>query len=236
MDVFQEIEVTFTGENGKGTASVVSVSDDPFLRSVRYVCEPAENLSNGDVIMVTAVVDEEAVKKYEKMPEFTEKEATVVSLFRYPSGKNELTDPAYGALYDKGTESLKKTLSDPEKYSTAVGSAGEKLQNMEVLDTWVSAIYFVIPNPDSGSAPFHNRVITVYHVKTNDSGQKGREFLYPVVFEDVLVSDDGVVSCRDLSEELRTWNMAGNPLTEIYHELISGYMTDAFFVNGDVLE
>jgi hypothetical protein len=237
VDVFEDIEVSFTGENGKGKASVVSVSSDPFLSSVKYVCEPSENLSNGDVIMVKAVVDDEIIQKYQKKPEVTEKEATVVSLARYAAGRYELTDVAYGKLYDEGVRSIRKVLlGDDERYTAAaLGEGAAKIEDAKLDDAWITGIFFITPNAENGGAPFYNRVVVIYGLKTDDSGQKGREFEYPVVFENVLVTDNDLLNCTDISTDLRTWTLTGETVTDVYQNAVSGYSTD-YTVDGEVLE
>jgi hypothetical protein len=237
VDVFEDIEVSFTGENGKGKASVVSVSSDPFLSSVKYVCEPSENLSNGDVIMVKAVVDDEIIQKYQKKPEVTEKEATVVSLARYAAGRYELTDVAYGKLYDEGVRSIRKVLlGDDERYTAAaLGEGAAKLEDAKLDDAWITGIFFITPNAENSGAPFYNRVVVIYGLKTDDSGQKGREFEYPVVFENVLVTDNDLLNCTDISTDLRTWTLTGETVTDVYQNAVSGYSTD-YTVDGEVLE
>ena len=238
VDVFDEIEVSFTGENGKGVARVVSTSDDPFLSKVTYVCEPAENLSIGDVIMVRAVITPEMSKTYGKTAEEFERDATVVSLSRYPVSMDEFSDVAYGTLYEKASASVRKTIfADSLRYSQAADPGGKTtLANMSVQNMWPSAIYIVSPGDSSGrGAQFHNRIILIMHVQASDSAAARREFFCPVIFENVLINDTEVLSLQDLTEQSEAWLHGAGTAQAVYEDLVAGY-TPVFWVVGKTLE
>ena len=238
VDVFDEIEVSFSGENGKGTARVVSTSADPFLSRVTYVCEPSQNLSIGDVIMVRAVITPEMIETYGKTAEEFERDATVVSLSRYPVSMEEFSDAAYGSLYEKASESIRKTVfADSLRYSQAADPGGTApLSKMNPANMWPSAVYIVSPQDSSArGAQFKNRMILIMHVQSSDSAAAAREFYCPVIFENVLINDEKVVSMQDLSEKSEVWLHGARTAQEVYDDFIAGY-TPIFWVVGKTLE
>ena len=215
VDVFKEIEVSFSGEDGHGTVSVKSTSNDQFLSKVTYECEPDKNLSIGDVIIVKAVVDPEVMEEFGKVPEKLEKEATVVSLSRYVSESSELSDQAFGDLYEKGMNSIEQNLvSNESNYSKAVN--GKSLKDISLNDAWLSKVYYVTPKEESEKAEFKNRIIMVYHVSAHDSAKDKREFYYPVIFDDVLAGDTAIESYKDMSEKLVSWEHSDTKVDEVY--------------------
>ena len=238
VDVFDEIEVSFSGENGKGTARVVSTSNDPFLSRVTYVCEPSENLSIGDVIMVRAVITPEMEKEFGKTAEQEEKDATVVSLSRYPVTVEDFSDAAYGQLCDKAAESLRSAVfSDSVRYSEAADPGGkDSLSGMRAVNVWPKAVYVISPQTSSErSAQFRNRIILIMHVEASDSGAALREFYCPVIFQNVLINDEEVLSLEDQSVSSEVWLHGGKKLEEVYEDIVSGYRTN-FTVMGKTIE
>ena len=222
VDVFEGIEVTFSGEDGSGTVTAVNTSSDPFLSEVTYTCEPDSGLSIGDVIQVTASVDPEIQKKYGKVPEYAEKDATVVSLNRYITRRADMSEAGKGDLYAKGYESLVRTLqNDSGKYEAASGESGTG--NAVIKDAWVSEISTVTPRNGQSSAKMHNRVIMIYEVLASDSKSDNRHFFYPVVFEDVLTGDTEVISYTDESESEQVWLKADQNRDNVYKALVQPY-------------
>ena len=235
VDPFTDLNVIFSGEDGSGTALVVSVSDDPFLNSITYVCEPDSGLSTGDVIMVTAVVDKEKMKEYGKAPEYTQKEATVVSLNKYVSDRSEMTDQSYGDLFDKGYAYIRSTLlNDPDKYSAA--AKGRNLTNAMILNAWMGSMYIITPTEASmSSSAFKNRIVMIYHVSSRDSAKDNRYFYIPVVFDNVMVGYDGVISYDDRSDNTQVWNHTASDMNSIYNSFVSQFEKD-YVVKGTVIE
>lgn len=235
VDPFTDLNVIFTGEDGSGTALVVSVSEDPFLSSITYVCEPDSGLSTGDVIMVTAVVDKEKMKEYGKAPEYTQKEATVVSLNKYVADRSEMTDQGYGDLFDKGYSYIRSTLlNDTDKYSAAAG--GRNLTNAMILDAWMGSMYIITPTEASeSSSSFKNRIVMIYHVSSRDSGKDNRYFYIPVVYDNVMMGDNGVISYEDRSDNTQVWKHTANDMNSIYNSFVSQFEKD-YTIKGTVME
>ena len=225
VDVFEGIEVTFSGEDGSGTVTAVNISDDPFLSEVTYTCEPDSGLSIGDVIKVTASVDPEVQKKYGKVPEYPEKDATVVSLSRYITGKQDMSEEGKGDLYAKGYESLCNILQeDSDRYEAACGVDGAG--NAVIKDAWVVEINTLRPGKEGGNATVHNRVVLTYEVIASDSKSDDRHFFCPIVFDDVLMGDTEVISFKDISETEQVWLHAAPGRDEVFSSLVVPYTND----------
>lgn len=90
VDVMKDIVFTYTGESGNASVSAVNGSDDinkrtqAFLDTVTYEIEPSENLSNGDMIHVTASFSESIASQYHFQAKNVEKDFEVEGLnYRY---------------------------------------------------------------------------------------------------------------------------------------------------------
>jgi hypothetical protein len=101
---------------------------------------------------------------------------------------------------------------------------------------WPSAVYVVSPGDSSArGAQFKNRIILIMHVQASDSGAAAREFYCPVIYENVLINDEEVVSMQDLSEKSEVWLHGARTAQEVYDDFIAGY-TPIFWVVGKTLE
>ena len=113
-DVFKDIEVTFTGTDGSGIISIMNKSDD---YSSLITADKQDSLSNGDIVTLTADVNE-FVKQYGKAPEKATKEYKVSGLSKYLSKISELSDSAMNAVKVQAEDVLKQyAANNTEDYS-----------------------------------------------------------------------------------------------------------------------
>lgn len=86
VDIMSNAKFTYTGENGTATVEVTPEEGDlnqriqDFLDSVEYTVTPNTNLSNGDIIHVTATYDEQLAREYHYQPATTEMDVEVSGL------------------------------------------------------------------------------------------------------------------------------------------------------------
>lgn len=226
IDVFDSLSIRFAGENGKGIVTIVNDSEDPFLREVRYLCEPSENLSNGDAVHIRAIITPEMIEKYGKTAETSEMEVTAESLSIYPLRIEEFSESAFTQLYEKGLESLASTVfSDNARYSSAADPEGtDLLSGMYLENVTLSDVYLITPRDNSGPSQFHNRMILIMHVTSGDDSAVKREFCCPLIYQNILVNEEGILSLEDLSESSQVWLHSGKSREDVYKDAVSGYL------------
>lgn len=92
IDITENIEVSYIGENGMATIDVSARKDDlnqrmqEFLDTVDFEVSPNHDLSNGEVVTITATYDENLAQRYHYQITNTTTELTVEGLLdRYAS-------------------------------------------------------------------------------------------------------------------------------------------------------
>ena len=86
VDVMQGLDIQYTGENGmalavcKNNTLDINQRTQDFLQSVTYTIAPNENLSNGDVVHVSASYDEQLASQYHFKPVHLEADIVVEGL------------------------------------------------------------------------------------------------------------------------------------------------------------
>ncbi len=97
VDVFEDVYVSFSGENGKGTANINTDNDFYYIE---YSIDEEESLTNGDTVTVTATVNEAeyethlnaAVAEGKYLPKTATKEFTVEGLVSYITSAEQFTE------------------------------------------------------------------------------------------------------------------------------------------------
>lgn len=91
VDVFQHIDVTFSGENGDGSLKIVKTTDDDFIADV-YVGTDKKyyygGLSNGDEVTIEVYSNMEIATKHKKVPKETTKTFVVTGLMEPTENQN----------------------------------------------------------------------------------------------------------------------------------------------------
>ena len=80
IDIFADVEISFSGENGTGTVNIVNNSQNPFVCSCYFYTRPSQDLSNGSEITVSAYFEESVIELYGYAPITTTKTVVVTGL------------------------------------------------------------------------------------------------------------------------------------------------------------
>lgn len=100
IDITENINVTYTGENGMATVEVSARKEDlnqrmqEFLDTVDFEVTPNHDLSNGEVVTITATYDENLAQRYHYQITNTTTELTVEGLQDRYTSLSEI-DSAY---------------------------------------------------------------------------------------------------------------------------------------------
>lgn len=187
IDPFENVEVQFEGVSPNGTATI-TIQDES---DISYELDKNANLSNGDIVTVTAVPAggmTEYAKKYGVVFSTTEKTFTVEGLASYAAGLDDISDET--------EDKMQKQAEDALLAHSATWSEGNSLKESEFLG------YYYLTTKDGVSMTPHNEIYCVYKVTANMTGLKrggdgkteetGEETYYTYYkYSDVMILEDG---------------------------------------------
>ncbi len=100
---FREVELSFTGVNGKGVATVINKGEILESKGMyEFIIEKGTGLSNGDTVKVSLWMSDvdAVVKRYQMLPIITEAEYIVTGLDSYITDSTELDDATQQQLLE----------------------------------------------------------------------------------------------------------------------------------------
>ena len=115
---FDDINVIFSGVNGKGTCEIEVTSKDDIYDGIYFTMDKSSKLSEGDTITVTfgEARGEELVEycadHYGMLPKETTKEYKVEGLGEYISSTSQLSNEAIAEMTDKATELFRNDIEN----------------------------------------------------------------------------------------------------------------------------
>ena len=184
-DLFQNVEINYSGIAPLVTATIENKSTDPFLKNVKYEIQDAKNYYDiDDTIIVVAVLDEESARKKGYHVEsgdngFT-KAFTIENTDRYITNSDDLTQEQINELRDNALS----LFGDANEFGLRIFCDAHLMpvyKNERTTFKWV--------NPQFVSAYFN--VLT-----NNYMGEVGTHMNdVKLVFNAVITQDDGV-SCK----------------------------------------
>lgn len=187
IDVTDNIEIVYMGENGNASAAVETnytnlnqrMSD--FMKTVRYQVTPDENLSNGDTIMVKSTYDHALANQYHFNPIHTSKAVIVEGL---PSRYTFSTEIPIDFLeeanvsMDEWLENHGETIFETETRmdypdnvvmeDEVLYSAFLKANETSSSDKLVSLFHLIYKTPDEEIASFYY-IVCIPNINTSDS-------------------------------------------------------------------
>lgn len=107
IDIFKDIQVTYTGTSPKGNVSIVNNSTDSFASKVRFESSK-EKVENGDKIKVTAIYDSGEAKNAKVLIPQSSKEYTVSGLPEYLRKSTQLSSQ----IIDNLNKSIEKSVKE----------------------------------------------------------------------------------------------------------------------------
>lgn len=187
IDPFENVEVQFEGVSPNGTATVTAQNES----DISYELDKNANLSNGDIVTVTAVPKggmAEYARNHGVVFSSTEKTFTVEGLASYATGLNVISDDA--------KEKMQKQAEDALLAHSATWMDGNSLKESEFLG------YYYLTTKDGVSMTPHNEIYCVYKMTANMTGLKrggdgktketAEETFYTYYkYSDVMILEDG---------------------------------------------
>lgn len=215
VDPFAKLNVTFEGIAPYATASIDSAGR---VDGIEYTLDMSENLSNGDVVTVTAapeysMTEDELAQQYGIVLTQTEQSYTVEGLSAYVTSLDQIPEDMLTKLLSQAEDSIRA--------DCAGWAEGNSLGQLDFL-----GYYFLTPKEGFLEQPY-NEIYCIYQVTANMTGitaddlehqSTGTETYYTYYhFTDILLLADGTTSV-----DLSAGNMPDNRIDSTF-----GY--DAFW-------
>ncbi len=223
VDAFADLEVTFQGLDGFGTAVVTNHSEDAFIRSMAFSVEENQNLSNGQSVLVTVSYDQQqADDKQIAVPE-SSRTYTVSGLGTLVTSVGDLTEDVLEALDAQCRDYITTNLgseSNRLNYNHIRGyycNTTPKLQSVELEQTYLCSRKEV-----SSERDLNNFVTCVYKIQAvDDRNPDGCTFYYGVSYPDLKKAPDGTITV-DLQHEVDDYsNKGGESLNDVYSKTVA---------------
>lgn len=195
VDVFKDIQVSFTGTDGNGTVAIDTKSGDgSFVTEENF--DKYDGLSNGDKIKLTLTDSQiESLASSGKIPEKDFKTYTVSGLTKYASSVSDLSDDTISEMKEQAEDIIRESNANSSyigKYYDAgtpeyVGDYVLKKKSAETNSFWYSS---------------NNRVGLLYKItltgtrneenftSLNNYGETLTVY-YNIYFDDITVDSDG---------------------------------------------
>lgn len=173
-DPFEYLEVTYEGVEQAGYINLQTISGSP-IDDVTYSATKTSNLSNGDIITITASCDEETCLEQGYQLTSNEKEYTVEGLYEYVMSTDQITDEILSEMFDEALD---------EYYASSDLSETEELQSADY------AGYYFLTAKAPNSTSCKNYCYIIINVKVNNPIEN-LEYYYWVGFTNILVDSDG---------------------------------------------
>ena len=196
-DIFEDLDIVFTGTAPYGTATVDTDKTTGMASSVNFTLDKYENLSNGDVVTVTAdpLENEDEFMKncaeqYGAVPESMTKEYTVEGLPTYITKIEDIPED----MMDK----MKAQAEDVFNAESAKWKAGASVESV----TYIGSYMMTKKKGDSWGD--NAKIYLVYNIgameQNEDMGVENHfNYYYTVGFDDITKLPDGT-STMDLTD------------------------------------
>ena len=226
-DVFADMEVTFEGTAPNGTAVVSNRSEGPFVKSVSFVIEPSNGLSNGDTVTVTARYNEQNAQDQLRVISQDTITVKVSGLDEYVTSYDQLDEDTLEAVSAQARDVINtQLLSSKYEYGDAAYTDDEyydiiydlEKESIVLTDVTLQTTYFAASKPDTNNW-YNNELIQVYKITATDNQTPDVvTFYYSVGFTDFVKKGDGALEVT-LTDNT---SLYGNPsIDAVYNEVVA---------------
>ena len=180
FDPFEDLEVSFTGFNGRGRLELENKSELEACKYLYFEADKDYELSNGDEIRVFFDFDDddraEWADVYGMIPAYTEKTYVVSGLERYATSYEEIKD-VVDDMYDFMKGKLEEEYADRGQY-------GFSLEELSY-----TGYYFMKDDPSDDDDLGNMLYMVIHEIVGSDKGEK-KECWTVVMFYDVKCAGD----------------------------------------------
>lgn len=189
VDVFEKVNLEFTGANGDGYASIKNSTDG---YGEYFSLDKTSSLSNGDKVTVTLKSPDSFIQQFGMKPLETSKEYTVSGLAEYVSKVSSLSETALEALKTQASDVIVSTYANQSSIYDYTGGSPEYVGT------------YVLYSKDNDNSWYGNakcKVGLIYKVVLTGTREEGSwskanvgltQTVYRnVVFDNILIDGDG---------------------------------------------
>ena len=240
MDPFQEIEIQFLGVDGKGEVVITNNSMDPFVKTMEFTAEPAENLKNGDTVSISVRYDREEADRQSLAVPDPVRAYEVSGLTGYVTGLAELDGEIRSQLDANCEKVLSAVVTKNARYWDGMNAIGDpSLVSAELVNEYLCS-YADPMEPKSGVGMFvdfrSNFIFRIYRVEAVDGDCQASRYV-SVAYPHILKDGQGNISI-DFEEDMAAVGMGylsrkeADSSEALYKECLAD-LQDKFIIRED---
>ena len=180
VDVFNSVDIQFSGISGEATAEISLTDSSDILDACKFNVEPNYSLKNGDVVTVTITNTDDLLDKFSSLPKENSKTFTVSGLEYYATAEDIPVDVVKQIGVQLVTEQQKENDEDP---------------NFTYSDVELYGIFFLEGKEDAWADENQLHIVIHYNMLENN-GEVKFSYYTPLYIKDILVSSDGSISLQ----------------------------------------
>ena len=185
IDLFDNIDVTFSGTAPCAQATIVNANTDQYVYT-RYVLDKNMNLDIGDIVTVTAEYDKEELIEAGYQAKSDKKEYVVGNVSKYVTNLSEISDETNQILQKQTEDIIKANIAENDGYEIDTMSfLGNYFLNAKIKNEWDK----------------NNCVFYVY--KVNVVGKEDISYYYYVGYYNILLTENGAC-VYDFEDNVKT--------------------------------
>lgn len=210
LDLFKDIEISYSGISPNLTANLKNNSDNEFIKyDVKYTIQKAgssnsssyslNNIANGDELKVTATYSDDELKKAGYVVKETEKTYKVENEAKYVTTADDLTDDVKNTIKDKLLTKAKSIANSSNSdvyyaYSSDFTSYSWDY-NFTHTDPELVKLVLAVNTSDDSYNYTHNTIYAIYKsTYTDTSTSKTYDYYIAVDVDNIAVDKDGLYS------------------------------------------
>lgn len=191
VDVFENIEIAVIGNSGQGVLNITNNSDDEYLKTITYITNPKEGISNGDVVTIIAESDPDKDEVFLKYPKEVTMTYVVDGLAFVPKTIDEITAEAEAKFLERGDAIIRSNaLQNNFRFYYYMAESGHiSPKDYHIDSITIAASYYVVPR-DSSDADFNNQYIVIYKIVGGEEDYETLVSYVTIRFQNIVIQDD----------------------------------------------
>lgn len=225
LDVFENIEIVYSGTAPEIEAEVNLVSTDTSFRGISYSISPDRNISNGDVLTVVAEADWDSLEQRGYIVSETERQITVEGQDEYVQTYNDIDEKLLSEMNACAMTHITEVLTSSDygyrshMYPNEIRPFLDKGEVVEIKQD--SAYYFMLKEgQDKYWGQSTNKIFFVYEVTAVDNDSPNGKITYFVIcFQEIIKQNTG--GCMVETLEVEYVYDTYNTKEEVYEDIVT---------------